>query len=91
MKSFLALCLASFALAQIEDLIPDDLKGEDGYDETLDDIWPKRTVENVEIIAPSPDSTEEEGKFWMTGEYISIEALTGELTFEMSMTLHGPP
>ena len=97
-------------------MIPDDLKGEDDYDETLDDIWPKRVTEVVEII-PDPGVTpyaseslpdydpsnpvitkdekllrkeEDAARFWMRGDYTSIEALTGELTFEMNVTLVTP-
>ena len=90
MKSFaFALTTLYLASAQIEDLIPDDLKGNDEYDETLSDIWPKRTEENIEVIPKGSTEDNAEG-FWLSSQYVSIEALTGELSFEISMTLHSP-
>ena len=46
MKSFafFALCYLHFAQAQIEDLFGGELRGDEEIDETLSDIWPKRTV-----------------------------------------------
>ena len=64
-----------------------ELRGDDEFDETLSDIWPKRTVKEVDIV---PKVWEASDGYWMTGEYVSIEALTGALTFEISLTLHTP-
>ena len=54
MKSFPALALlASMATAQIPDFVPDDLKGDEETDERLSDIWPKKTIEAVDVM-PMP-------------------------------------
>ena len=49
-----AVCLTLLAvptLAQITDIIPDSLKGEENIDENLEDIWPRYITKDVEIIA----------------------------------------
>lgn len=93
MKSFASLALMSFLSNAQLDFIPDDLKGGDEYDETLADIWPKREVTKVDIIPygskENPDD-QASAKYYLTGEYVSIEQLTGELSFEISLTLHTP-
>lgn len=49
-----AVCLTLLTvptLAQITDIIPDSLKGEENIDENLEDIWPRYITKDVEIIA----------------------------------------
>jgi len=68
--------------------LPDEfIDGE--RDSRLDDNWPRYTTTKVDIILKGATENNEDG-FWLTGDYSTVEDLTGDLTFEVNLTLHNP-
>ena len=68
--------------------MPDAFK--DGeIDERLDDNWPRYTTTEVDIIKKGATENNEPG-YWLTGNFSTVEDLTGDLTFEVNLTLHNP-
>ena len=64
--------LVGGAMAALDDIIPDDLKGEEEVDDRLSDDWPRYTTVKLDIIPKGTVENNSEG-YWLTGSYSSIE------------------
>lgn len=85
----LAALLTLAAKAQsFDDIVPDELRDQED-DPRLDDNWPRYTTTEIDLI-PKGATVNNEMGFWLTADYSTVEQLTGELSFELNMTLHNP-